>query len=151
MARADAGFTLLEVVCVVAIVALIAGLALPGPHAGTSRAGVERLARDVASLFKRDRYAAIRQRAVVETRVNMRAREINAGSNRAALHFPDDVDIRATVTAGCGSAKDTASFEFYPDGRACGGELTLGRDGAIFQVRVDWLTGGVEIVAPPPV
>ena len=46
MNRNDAGFTLLEMVCVMAIVALLAAFAMPSPHTRTSRAGVERLARE---------------------------------------------------------------------------------------------------------
>jgi len=150
MARGEAGFTLLEVVCVVAIVAMIAGLALPSPHPGTSRAGVEQLARSAASLFKRDRYAAVRRRAAVVARVDMRAREIRSGSDRTVVRVPEDVEMRATVAAGCGSTPETAGFGFYADGRACGGALTLGRGGVVFEVRVNWLTGGVEIVAASP-
>ena len=147
--RPDSGFTLLEMVCVVAVVGLLAAMAVPRPHAGTSRAGVEQLARRAASMLKVDRYAAVRARKTVTTNLNVRAREISSGSGRASLRVPDDVSITATVSTSCGATKDAASISFYADGRSCGGSLTFARDRAAYEVRVNWLTGGVEIVAAP--
>jgi len=34
-----------------------------------------------------------------------------------------------------------------PSGMSCGGVITLSRLGMIYQIRVNWLTGGVDIVA----
>lgn len=148
-ARPDSGFTLLEMVCVMAVVALLAAMAVPRPHSGTSRAGVEQLARRAASMLKADRYAAIRQRATITTNVNVKAREVLSGSGKAGLRLPDDVSISATVSTSCNASKDSAGIRFYADGRSCGGSLTFSRDSASFEVRVNWLTGGVEIVAAP--
>jgi general secretion pathway protein H len=63
--------------------------------------------------------------------------------------MPADVDVRANVTADCQTSSGAAGFAFYPDGRACGGTLTLAGAGGGYDVRVNWLTGGVEVVANP--
>jgi general secretion pathway protein H len=39
-------------------------------------------------------------------------------------------------------------IDFFPSGMSCGGTLFFSRLGTIYEVRVTWLTGGVEIVRP---
>ena len=55
----EAGFTLIEVVCVLAIVALLAAVLLPAVSGRTSRPRLEAYAIEVAALLKADRNAAI--------------------------------------------------------------------------------------------
>ncbi len=48
---------------------------------------------------------------------------------------------RAAPTASAGR-----SIDFFPSGMSCGGTIALARPGMGYEVRVNWLTGGVEIV-----
>ena len=73
--RRAAGFTLIEVICVLAIIALLASLVLPAIPRATSRARLEAYALEVASLLTADRTAAIRRRAEVTTALDASARE----------------------------------------------------------------------------
>ena len=66
---------------------------------------------------------------------------------RRGVEIPADVDVRVTVADYCRAGRREAGISFYPDGLSCGGVLALGRDGAGYEVRVNWLTGGVEIVS----
>ena len=56
---AEAGFTLLEIVCVMAIVSMLAMLILPAIPRGTSRTRLQAFALQTASLLKTDRLAAM--------------------------------------------------------------------------------------------
>jgi prepilin-type N-terminal cleavage/methylation domain-containing protein len=62
-ADAEAGFTLIEVVCVLAIVELLAALVLPAIPRATSQERLAGYAIEVAALLKGDRNAAIRGHA----------------------------------------------------------------------------------------
>jgi general secretion pathway protein H len=143
------GFTLLETVCVMAIIAMIAAFALPTPFHGTSHVGVQQLAMRVASLLEADRYAAIRRRSTVSTSVDVRARLIRSSIARRDVAIPRDVDFRANVSSDCQSRKDGASVDFYADGRSCGGVLAFNEGRSGYEIKVNWLTGGVEVVAIP--
>lgn len=134
-------------VVVMAIVALLASFALPKPSLRTSRIGLEQLAMRTAALMQADRYAAIRRHETVATTADVRARVIRSGSSGRDIRTPEDIDVRATVTGDCQARAGVARFEFYPDGRACGGTLAFVGAGAGFETRVNWLTGGVEVVA----
>ena len=145
--RREAGFTLIETVCVVAMIAMLAAVAMPAMRPGTSRARMEQIAMSAAALMMADRYSAVRRRATVTTIVDIENREVRSGSSARGVGIPADVDVRVTVADYCRTGRRAAGIDFYPDGLSCGGMLALGRDGAGYEIRVNWLTGGIEIVA----
>lgn len=142
----EAGFSLLEMVCVIAIVAALAALALPRLPLGTSRPRLQAYAVEAASLLKADRSAAIRRRTQVTTEVNASARSIRSGASGRKVSLPRDVTLRATLPQRCNNRPALSSIRFFPSGMSCGGTVALTRDGVGYEVRVNWLTGGVEIV-----
>jgi general secretion pathway protein H len=143
---AQAGFTLLEIVCVVAIVALLAAVILPAIPRGTSYARLEAYAIETATLLKQDRYAAMRRRARVVTEINAPARMVRSGVTGHALQLPNDIAVEALLARRCDQRAAGRSIDFFPSGRSCGGTIELTRLGKGFQIRVNWLTGGVELV-----
>jgi general secretion pathway protein H len=144
--RADeAGFTLLETVCVVAVIALLAGLIWPRVGSGGARLNLEQTAMIVASTMKADRYASLRQGREVATIADLRQREFRSGSSRQVVVIPADINIRATLSGSCPSSETQALLRFFPDGRSCGGVFTLARGSEGFEIRINWLTGGITV------
>jgi general secretion pathway protein H len=145
--RREAGFTLVEAVAVLAIVALLAALALPRwPH-GTTRPQLEAYALAIAALLKADRNAALLRRARVATRLDASARQVASGAGAGLVRLPDDVAFDALIAETCAGAENGTAIEFLPSGMSCGGAIALARPGIAYRVRVNWLTGGVEVVA----
>lgn len=144
-AHGTAGFSLLEVVCVLAIVAALAALALPRLPSGTTRQRLHAVAVEAAALMQADRTAAIRGRTAVATRVDAAGRALRSGAGRRAVHVPRDVRMDATLPARCAGAPGRGAIAFFPSGMSCGGVVTLSRDGLGYDVKVNWLTGGIEI------
>jgi general secretion pathway protein H len=144
--RGESGFTLVEIVCVLAIIGMLATLALPAfPH-GTSRQRLEALAVSTAALLKFDRNAAMRRGVPVATEISTIARTIRSGASAARIRVPDDVSFSAILATECGQHGAGTTISFFASGLSCGGALSLSRLGAAYEVRVAWLTGGVEIV-----
>jgi general secretion pathway protein H len=143
----EAGFTLLEIICVVAIVAALAAVALPRLSQGTSRPRLEAYAIEVASLLKADRIAAIKGHAPIATSVSAATRSIRSGSTGRVVTVPDDVAFQATLPQRCNQRPALATIDFFTSGMSCGGAIALTRAGVGYQVRVNWLTGGTEVVA----
>lgn len=140
------GFTLIEVVCVLAIVGLLAMIALPGVPIATSQSRLAGYAVEVATLLKADRNAAIRQRTAVSTSLSAAAHTVTSGAGEGVVHLPADVAFNAILAERCGDRPAGSTIDFFPSGSSCGGTIAIARQGVGFQIRVNWLTGGVEIV-----
>lgn len=145
--RRDDGFSLLEVVCVLAILAIIAAIAIPRMPHSTSRAQLEAYATTVASLLKADRYAAVRRRSDVATEVNAAARIVRSGATGFIVQIPPDVAVDTQLAARCQHHQREPNIRFFSSGMSCGGIIVLSRAGLGYEVRVNWLTGGIEIAA----
>jgi general secretion pathway protein H len=141
-----AGFTLIEVVCVLAIIGLLAALVLPAIPRGTSQQRLAGYAVQVAALLKGDRNAAIRNRAQVATSLDAEQRIVISGATASVVEIPADVTFQALLAQRCGDRRVGATIDFFPSGRSCGGIIAIARQGIGYQIRVNWLTGGVEIV-----
>ena len=144
-AHAEEGFTLLEMVCIIAIIAMMAAVLLPNIPHNTSRPRLEAYAVETASLLKADRTAAVRHRAPVATQINAGARSLRSGSTGQILRLPDDVVFEALLPSRCNGRPALSAISFFPNGISCGGTVTLSRLGARYEIRVNWLTGGIEI------
>ena len=145
--KSAAGFTLIEVVCVLAIIALLASLVLPAIPRSTSHARLEAYALEVAALLTADRNAAIRRHTEIATALDPNAREIHSGAGADRIQLPRDVAFDALLAETCNGRKAGATIHFFPSGMSCGGTVQLRRGYVGYQVRVNWLTGGVEVVS----
>ena len=143
---AEAGFTLIEVVCVLAIIGLLAALVLPAIQRGTSQERLAGYAVEVAALLKGDRNAAMRGHAQVATSLDATRRIVISGATASTVEIPADVSFEALLAQRCGDRLVGATIDFFPSGESCGGVIAIARHGVGYQIRVNWLTGGVEIV-----
>jgi general secretion pathway protein H len=146
MNKADQhGFTLLEMVCVIALIALIAAVLLPLVPRQTSRARLQAYALQAATLLKSDRNAAIRRGVDVATLVDPHARAIRSGASRETLQIPADVRFDALLPQSCHQRAALSIISFFPDGMSCGGAISLSRFDMAYEIRVNWLTGRIEM------
>jgi general secretion pathway protein H len=144
--KGEHGFALIEILCVLAIIGLLAAIILPAlPHA-TTRAKLESYAVQTAALLKADRNAALRRHSQVATAINAEAKLIRSGATGRSIRYPSDVRLDAVLAARCADRSAGRSIDFFPSGMSCGGVIALIRPGMAYQIRVNWLTGGVDIV-----
>ena len=144
--RDAGGFALIEILCVLAIIGLLAAIILPAIPRTTTRAKLESYAVETAALLKADRNSALRRQVRVATQVDAEARAIRSGVTGRTIRLPNDVVVQATLASRCADRAAGRSIDFFPSGMSCGGVIALARPGMGYEVRVNWLTGGVEIV-----
>ena len=142
----ERGFALIEILCVLAIVGLLAAILLPALPRATSRARLESYAVEAAALLKGDRNAALRRQAHIVTRIDAATRTIRSGVSGRTITLPTDVALDALLSARCANQPAGRPIDFFPSGMSCGGAIAISRPGMGYEVRVNWLTGGVEIV-----
>ena len=133
-------------VCVIAIVAILAAIVIPALPRGTSRARLEAYAVEAAAMLKADRNAAIRNRTQIVTEVDAPLRIIRSGATGRVIRVPDDVVFDAMLAARCNQRPAGPTISFFASGMSCGGAIALTRLGVGYEIRVNWLTGGVEVV-----
>jgi general secretion pathway protein H len=140
------GFSLLEMVCAMALIAILAAVLLPIAPRQTSRARLQAYALETATLLKSDRNAAIRAGADVSTLVDAPSRAIRSGATSQTIRIPDDVRFDALLPRTCQQRAVLSAISFFADGMSCGGAITLARLDMAYEIRVNWLTGRIEIV-----
>jgi general secretion pathway protein H len=142
----EQGFALIEILCVLAIIGMLAAIILPAIPRATSRAKLESYAVQTAALLKVDRNTALRRQIQVTTQIDAASRSIRSGVTGRVIRFPSDVSLDAILASRCADRAVGRSIEFFPSGMSCGGTIALARPGMGYEVRVNWLTGGVDIV-----
>jgi general secretion pathway protein H len=145
-AGCTAGFTLLEMVAVMAVVAMLAAILLPALPWSTSRQRLAGYAVETAALLKADRSAAVQRNVLVSAQVDAPGHLIRSGSTGQAIAIPADVSFEAVLPRTCNERPAHSTISFFATGMSCGGTIILSRLGAGFEIRVNWLTGGIEIV-----
>jgi len=119
---------------------------LPAIPRQTSRARLEAYAIETAALLKADRNAAIRRRLDVTTQVDAPSRSLRSGASGQTVRVPEDVRFETLLPRNCDSRPVVASISFFASGMSCGGVIVLARLDAGYEIRVNWLTGRIEVV-----
>jgi general secretion pathway protein H len=141
----NSGFTLLEMQVAMLIVALVAALAVTAVP-GTGRAQLKAVALQTAALFRRERLGAILTARSHEVSIDGPQRAfVGDGGDRVAIPRDVSVDILGVDELWSGRR---AVVQFLPDGASSGTVVKLSREGAAYEIRVNWYTGGV-IIEPP--
>ena len=137
-----AGFTLIEVIAVMLIIALVASLAVT-MMPGTGRAGLKALTLQTASLLRRERLGAILTGRDREVSLDGE-RRVLVGDGGDMVALPRDVVLDILGVDELWSGRQ-AVVRFHPDGASTGAVLKLSREKAEYEIRVNWYTGGVAI------
>jgi general secretion pathway protein H len=141
--RAERGFTLVELMVVLALLALAYGLAAPAFTRAVAGSELRGAARELALALNRARADAVVGGGPRRLTVDGLAGTYGTGLARHAIPF--GMTISAAVPEALRSTAHVAAIDFFPDGGSTGGRVTLTtREGARAAVAVDWLTGRVR-------
>lgn len=139
-----AGFTLAELLVVLAILALMVGLAMPLLDRAMPSLALKSTAGEIAVALRQARSQAIGGNVEVAVLVDLDGRRVSLGSRE-----PIVVDERYGISLFTGAEelidRGSGRIRFYPDGTSTGGRVSIWLDERRFDVTVDWITGDVEI------
>lgn len=144
--QAERGFTLVEVLIVMAILALILAVVPPLFSSSLSSATLKAAARDVAAGLRHARSEAITLNKEVRFRLDVEAHSFTIGDDKGALSLPSDVELVLFTATSEVLDDQTGMIRFFADGSSTGGGITLIDEDRKFEVMVDWLTGRVTIL-----
>ena len=144
--QAERGFTLVEMLIVMAIMALILAVVPPLFSGSLSSATLKAAARDVAAGLRSARSEAITLNKEVRFRLDLEAHSFTIGDDKTALSLPPDVDLVLFTAMSETIDGQVGSIHFFTDGSSTGGGISLIYEDRRFEVMVDWLTGRVTIL-----
>ncbi len=150
------GFTLLELLLVLALIGLITGVIMPRLDGSLSGIKLRSAANKVVAMLRyaRSRTAAeqLPYRVVFDRkrgRVLFEAVEDEEGSvgrgKRKSYQLPEEVEIADLHIPGESSGRNMAGFVFDPRGSCSGGEVVLTSGRQSFRIKLDRITGLVEV------
>jgi general secretion pathway protein H len=139
----EAGFSLIEMLAVLTILALGVSFAMPFLSGKSDGLRLEMASSELAGALRATRSAAIvgNKTTTLLIDVDRRSFESTAVLQRS---FAPDIEAKMTFASGIRSAFSEGGFRFFPDGSSTGGNVTLSLHGKQTRLCVDWLTGGVH-------
>lgn len=140
----EAGFTLMEVLTVLAILALTVVISLPLLKTSGSGRAFRAEAQEISALFRLARIDAVSRNRETRIVVDLKNREIAYDGRAQPIRLAAETAIEVKTAQGEVVATE-AGFRFLPGGGASGGSLTLERQGNRATIAVNWLTGAIAV------
>jgi general secretion pathway protein H len=134
--RRTAGFTLVEILIVLTIVALTAAIVAPNLGAAFGFGQLRGEARAVVSGLREARAQAMTGGQRVDFQLQGTEWRVGEARRKIASSVVISLDVPPA-----GAGPDGSFIRFFPDGRSTGGQVHLRRKGRINTIQVDWITG----------
>ena len=141
-----AGFSLLELLIVLMLMAIIAAVTLPIFGPGVSTTDLKRAAREIAAGLRLARSQAIAQRAEAILELDVAARAFRVPPDPRVHTMPEGIELKLFTAQRDLISDQVGAVRFFPDGGSTGGRITLAAGERKFDVDIDWLTGRVSIL-----
>lgn len=145
--RPARGFTLIEILAVVALLALAMTVVAVTMGDGLSGMRVKAASRDLVAALRYTRGQAIVKRESRALSIDVDQRRYRAPGRRW-VELPGKMTMKL-VTARSELEEDgVGRIRFFPDGASTGGHVELEMGQAVWRIEVNWLTGEVRVLDP---
>lgn len=150
----EGGYTLLEMLIVMAIFSLVIGLAVPSLRGSSSVMSVKQAEATLVSAFREARAQAVAGNRQARVTLDLDTNSLMLGASASELLGGEDMKIEMTTARAlvAGPFQSTVqgatrgAIVFFPDGSSSGGRVTMRSGGAVSVVEVDWMTGMARVV-----
>jgi len=141
---AAAGFTLLEMLVVIVILALATAVAMPILARPSDGVRVRATARDLISALRLTRAMAIARNTEVALTIDVDKRTFVSAAIRTQSFGPD-MAAELTFAEPERTALSSGGFRFFADGSSSGGDVRLQLRRSEARICVNWLTGEAHL------
>jgi len=144
VSRTSSGFTLLEMLVVLAILGLMGALALPTLRRPPDNLRLEAATRTLASALRFSRAQAIARNADVVLTIHA-DRRVFESSTGSAIQLDQEISVEMIFAAPERRGRAVGAIRFFPDGSSSGGDIVLTLDKRQARIAVNWLTGAARL------
>ena len=141
------GFTLLEMLLVIVLIAAITTLTVGLLGVGGKGSRLRSAARTIATELRYTRAQALTTGVPQRFTMDLDKRAWSSGTHHGVL--PSSLQIRFDGVRQEQTGARDAAIRFFPDGSATGGRISLRTQGVGWRVDVRWLTGEVTLARLP--
>jgi prepilin-type N-terminal cleavage/methylation domain-containing protein len=144
------GFTLLELVIVVFVMALVLAVSYPSLSRGSAAFRLRATGRDVLNVFRYAREKAVTEQTGMQVRVDREKQELvlsdDLGDGARSYQLPHDVRIERIAQMGTEVREGPLVVRFLPNGSAEDAEVLLqSSTGSYCRIITDPITGGARV------
>ena len=141
------GFTLIEIVVVIALIGIVATVAALSFSRSLSGARIEAASRDLVAALRYTRGQAI---VKGEQKVLVLDLEHNTyqAPAKGSVELPKDMDLRLTTAQQELVDENKGGIRFFPDGSSTGGNIAVVLGQREWKINVGWLTGEITLDRP---
>ena len=134
------GFTLLEILIVIAIIAMVTTIALPAITRPSDRFLLDQTLHEIRSALRATRSTAITTNRIQTFTVDTRDRSYGSAAV-GDRHFPAKINAEIKIAEPERISSSRGGIRFFPDGSSTGGELIFSIEARQAMLCVHWLTG----------
>ena len=145
-ATLQGGFTIIELLVVMVIMALAYTLASPMISSGVSGAELKASARQIAAGLRKARSDAISRRQESVLTLDLASRQFQLTGDARVYRLPPSVAVKVFTAQSELVGGTAGAIRFFPDGGSTGGRITLSANARNYDVDINWLTGQVVII-----
>jgi general secretion pathway protein H len=140
------GFTLIEILVVLVIMAMAYTLASPMISSGVSGTELKASARQLAAGLRKTRSEAIAHRREAVMTLDVEDRNFRLSGESRVYRLPKSVMVQLFTANSELVNGSVGSIRFFPDGGSTGGRITVSSHERKYDVDVNWLTGQTTIL-----
>lgn len=142
--RSERGFTLIEMIVVVAIMGMVLAMVAARGPLGFHTLNARAAANELASGFRQARARAVADNRPVAVSIDLVGHRWRIGADKPT-ELPRDLEIAVLTVAGQSVGDTAAAIRFLPDGSSTGGRVELKDGRRPMRIGVDWLNGRVSV------
>jgi Tfp pilus assembly protein FimT len=146
----EAGFTLLELLIIVIVMALVLSVSYPSLSRGTTALHMRATGRDILNIFRYAREKAVTEQTGMKVRVDREKQALfltdDLDNGNRAYFLPGDVRIDRIAQNGSEIVNGPLVIRFLPNGSSEDTEILLkSSTGSYLRIISDQVTGGARI------
>lgn len=138
------GFSMLELIAVILLVAIAVTVASVSVTNSLSGARIKAASRDLVAALRYTRGQAIVKGEQKTLDVDLEEMSYQA-PGKAAIKFPDKIEVKLLTAQNELIHEKAGRIRFYPDGSSTGGHISIIAGTREWRVNVGWLTGEVDL------
>lgn len=143
--KETSGFTLIEILVVLAILAITMSIIQPQFSQSTNNSQLKAAALLLAADLRITRSKAVSKQQSTQLVVNVKKKIFSTKIKNKAFVLPKEAIIRMKAVQSETVSDHVAAIRFYPDGSSTGGNIRLLLASKGYCVTVSWLTGRVDV------